>query len=129
MEDIINPKYSITIDIDFNSDDDISITWDMDSEFDESDEEDADKKEDIRTKIYHIKELSLVKETTDRTLRRTYTFDEYPTGSKILDTIVSFEEEARLMYIWDDGIDLHHIFFEGLQWNETHSAYTSVWGS
>jgi hypothetical protein len=86
----------------------------------------------VSTKVYNITEISFIQGGyihRGEPLRRTYTFDTNPTESEIFNKILLFEKEARPMTDWGGEIDTHHIFFEGLQWNNTYSAYTILWGS
>lgn len=90
-------------------------------------------KKDDEPRRFDITELTLVQDNSmsaiDSYIKRTYKFDEPPTEKDIFDKILLFEKEARLLSSWFDGIDTHHIYFEGLQWDRRHQAYSCMWGS
>jgi len=53
------------------------------------------------------------------------------TVQEVLDCVLKIEQIARPETDWFDGIDLHHIFFEGLHLEERKDkdVYVAVWGS
>ena len=51
------------------------------------------------------------------------------TVKKLIDCIVEFEKEDRPKTKFDGGIDCSHVYFEGLNFSQTHNAYSISWGS
>jgi len=46
----------------------------------------------------------------------------------LLDTICDFEAKDRVQYDWCEGIDVHHVFYEGMEQKPDGSWFTN-WGS
>ena len=51
------------------------------------------------------------------------------TVKDLFNSILEFENKSRPLTKWYNGIDAHHIFFEGLYWNTENNAYEIEWGS
>ena len=46
----------------------------------------------------------------------------------LLDAICEFEAEDRVQYDWFGGIDVHHVFYEGMT-QKSDGSWTAWWGS
>lgn len=55
-------------------------------------------------------------------------YKNYFTVKEILDNILDFELYCRQLYKWKDGIDIGHIWFEGLNHVEDN-IFDIIWGS
>ena len=51
------------------------------------------------------------------------------TVGDLVEVIRLTELKTRGNSAWFDGVDVHHIFFEGLSWSDEHDAYEVHWGS
>lgn len=52
----------------------------------------------------------------------------YFTIKEVFDNLLDFETDNRPYLEWDDGIDQHHVYFEGF-YRINHQCYEIFWGS
>ncbi|CAF1560840.1 unnamed protein product [Didymodactylos carnosus] len=61
--------------------------------------------------------------------KKTYTFEnEYATVKQFTDAIIDFEKLTRPNTNWFGGVDIHHIFYEGIR-GDGKNGYEIMWGS
>ena len=81
---------------------------------------------------YEGKEITLVEEKSEfhEGFSKTFRNEDGFTVRQMFDNVEDFEMEARPLSNWFDGIDAHHIFFEGFnKIDGTDNHYTICWGS
>ena len=81
---------------------------------------------------YEGKEITLVEEKSQfhKGFSKTFRNEDGFTVRQMFDNVEDFEMEARPLSNWFDGIDCHHVFFEGFnKIDGTDNHYTICWGS
>lgn len=100
-----------------------SISWKTINTFDGGNFVEASR-EDLNQKCYEDSTITIRSNEEEKTFYRENGF----TVQDIFDCILEVEEIARPKTIWFEGIDAHHVFFEGLSY-DGENAYSVNWGS
>uniref|UniRef100_A0A914Q449 Uncharacterized protein n=1 Tax=Panagrolaimus davidi TaxID=227884 RepID=A0A914Q449_9BILA len=70
----------------------------------------------------------MILDGTNENFEKSYALDHPLTAKELADLICDFEKEARVKFNWLGGVDVHHVFFEGLQ-QLGPKKYRIYWGS
>uniref|UniRef100_A0A914QB78 Uncharacterized protein n=1 Tax=Panagrolaimus davidi TaxID=227884 RepID=A0A914QB78_9BILA len=78
--------------------------------------------------ITFCKAGSMILDGTNEKFEKSYALDHPLTAKELADLICDFEKEARDKFTWLGGVDVHHVFFEGLD-QVGPKKYEISWGS